>query len=124
MSHEITYFKEEISESLGIDSSELSYFDELMNRDFNPKDIDKVDIPSDPVIAKHLLKDALRLSLVDGDYSSAEKAIIVDWAERNGLDASFIPELETYIRLCAQGDAVAVAEMRKAAAAAEILLNG
>jgi len=124
MSREITYLKEEISGSLGIDSSELSYFDELMNRDFNPADIDKIDASSDPVIAKHILKEALHLCLVDGNYSGEEKAILVAWAGKNGLGPSFIAELEPYIRLCAQGDGIDAEELQKATEAAEALLNG
>lgn len=123
MSLEIVYFKEEISKALEIDSSELEYFDEIMNREFDPTDFDKIGIPSDKIIAKHILKEAMHLSLVDGEYSSDEKAIIVRWAEKNELDSSFIENLVSYVRLVAQGDAVDDNVMQEAEKAAEILLN-
>ena len=123
MTREITYFREVISKTLGIDSSELAYFDEIMNREFNPSNFDKISIPTDKVIAKHILKEAMHLSLVDGDYSSEEKAILVKWADKNQLDPTFIDSLESYVRLVSQGNDIDDEAMQEAEKAAEILLN-
>lgn len=123
MTREIVYFREVISKALGIDSSELAYFDEIMNREFNPSDFAKIGRPSDRIVAKHILKEAMHLSLVDGDYSSQEKAILIKWAEKNQLDPTFIDSLEAYVRLVSRGNDIDDEAMQEAEKAAEILLN-
>jgi len=106
MGLEINYFKDEISEAFGIDEGELAYFDEIMGRRFDPRDFDKIDAPDDKIAAKHILKEAMRLSLVDGDYSSNEKSIMTRWAEKCELGPSFVDDLETYVRMKVGGGAV------------------
>jgi len=123
MSLEIRHFKDDISQALGIESDELTYFDELMNREYDPADLDKIGPASDAVVAKHIIKEALHLSMADGDYSDDEKQIIVKWAEKNGLDAAFIGQLEGYVRLVTKGEDVGSDAMREAEEAAEALLN-
>jgi len=124
MGLEIRQFKDSISQSLGIESDELVYFDELMNRDYDPAGLEKIGPASDAVIGKHIVKEVLHLSMADGDYSDDEKQIIVRWAEKNDLDAAFVDQLEDYVRLVAGGADVDSDAMRKAERAAEVLLNG
>jgi len=120
---EIKYFKGEISEALGTDSSELEYFDELMGRPFNPDDFEKIDTPADKVIAKHILKEALRLSLADGDYSSDEKEILRKWADKNDLGVFFLEDLETYITQAVKADEIEEDLLKKLNETGEDLLN-
>ena len=94
---EVDYFKGQISEALGADSMELEYFEELMCRPFDPDDFEIIDTPQDKVVAKHILKEAMRLSLADGDYSSYEKDALRTWAEKNDLEEFFLDDLETYM---------------------------
>jgi len=123
MSLEIAYFKEEISKTLGIDSSELSYFDVMMSREFRPENFNKIDAASDVIVAKHILKEAMRLSFVDGEYSPDEKATIVKWADMNGLEPSFVDDLEGYVRLMSKEKEMDERALEEANEMGKALLN-
>ncbi len=77
----------------------------------------------DKVIAKHILKEAMRLSLADGDYSSDEKETLQKWADKNDLGASFLEDLETYITQAVKEDELEADLLSRLNEMGEDLLN-
>ena len=72
-----------------------------MNREFDQGDFDKINIPENKIIAKHIMKEAIALSFIDGDYSKDEQDIIRKWALKNGFEESFVEALEIYVMVSA-----------------------
>ena len=101
---EIDFLKERLSSIL--DSGDLRYLDELMQRDFDQDYIEKIDIPNNKIIAKYILKEAITLGFVDGDYSEEEQVIVRSWAAKNGFDESFVEDLETYVKAISKLDKI------------------
>jgi len=101
---EIDFLKKRLSSIL--DSGDLRYFEELMHREFDQNYIDKIDIPKNKIIAKYILKEAIALGYIDGDYSPEEQDIVKRWAAKNGFDESFVEDLETYVKATSELDKI------------------